>query len=164
MSGANVNDCLTCQAGYQFVDGGFSDCTGTCEPLLDNAAHYVAGTNINNNNGANTEYNGYTAQVDWTRAMANTRVADSQELRCCANPWEWRGGEKTLEQCRTECLLHPECVGIEFCGPDDGGGGKHSCDSNECILLSSVLDGTPSQGWNVYTHAPAGTAVPGGGH
>ena len=43
---ANVNDCLTCQAGYQFVDQGFGDCTGTCEPLLDNSAHYVAGMNL----------------------------------------------------------------------------------------------------------------------
>ena len=41
-----VNDCLTCQAGYQFVDQGFGDCTGTCEPLLDNSAHYVAGMNL----------------------------------------------------------------------------------------------------------------------
>ena len=107
---ANVNDCLTCQAGYQFVDIGSSDCTGTCEPLLDGASHYIGGTNLNNQNGANGEYTGYSATAVWSRASANTRVPDPQELRCCANPWEWRGGEKTLEQCRTECLSHAECT------------------------------------------------------
>ena len=68
-------------------------------------------------------------------------------------PWEWRSGEKTLEQCRHECLQHPECVGIEFCGPDQGG--KHACDSNECILLSSTIDGNPAAGWNIYTVRPS---------
>ena len=47
-------------------------------------------------------------------------------------------------------------VGIEFCGPDSrDSGGKHDCDSNECILLSSALDGNPAQGWNVYTVSPS---------
>ena len=58
------------------------------------------------------------------------------------------GQEKTLEQCRSECLGHPECVGIEFCGPELGG--KHACDSNECILLSSTLDSNKAAGWAIF--------------
>ena len=42
MGSANVNDCLTCQQGYRFVLQFPGDCTGTCEPVLDNAAHYVS--------------------------------------------------------------------------------------------------------------------------
>ena len=57
------------------------------------------------------------AQVDWTRVAAGKRVPDPQEGRAFARPWEWRHGEKTMEQCRHECLQHPECAGIEFCGP-----------------------------------------------
>ena len=55
---------------------------------------------------------------------------------------------RTLEQCRSECLGHPECVGIEFCGPELGG--KHACDSNECILLSSTLDSNKAAGWAIF--------------
>ena len=33
---------------------------------------------------------------------------------------------------------------------------------DECILLSSTLDGSAAAGWNIYTHAPAGQG--GGGH
>ena len=107
----------------------------------------------NNNNGGDSRYQGYTAQVDWTRVAAGKRVPDPQEGRAFAMPWEWRSGEKTLEMCRHECLQHPECVGIEFCGPDQGG--KHACDSNECILLSSTIDGNPAAGWNIFTVRPS---------
>ena len=86
--------------------------------------------------------------MDWTRVAAGKRVPDPQEGRAFAMPWEWRSGEKTLEMCRHECLQHPECVGIEFCGPDEGG--KHACDSNECILLSSTLDSNKAAGWAIY--------------
>ena len=125
------------------------------------------------------------AQVDWTRVAAGKRVPDPQEGRAFARPWEWRHGEKTMEQCRHECLQHPECAGIEFCGPvrcwilsrfDALGhlanlkkdqhfqevGGKHACTDNECILLSATIDSNDAAGWNIYTHAPAGTG--GGGH
>ena len=100
---ANVNDCLTCQSGYQFVDQGFGDCTGTCEPLLDNSAHYVAGMNLNNNNGADSRYQGMTAAVEWTRAAHNKRVPDPQEGRGFAMPWEWRSGGKLVMPSRFAC-------------------------------------------------------------
>ena len=164
LASSNMNDCLTCEQGYRFNDLGYGDCTGTCEPELDNSQHYV-GQNLNNYNGANGEYQGMTNMADWSLQHRNTRVPDPQEMRCCAQPWEWRSGEKNLEQCRTECLNHPECVGIEFCGPDIPGTQKHSCDSNECILLSSTLDGHSASGWNVYVHNVPGQAPPaGGGH
>ena len=92
-------------------------------------------------------------QVKDFRVAAGKRVPDPQEGRAFAMPWEWRSGEKTLEMCRHECLQHPECVGIEFCGPDQGG--KHACDSNECILLSSTIDGNPAAGWNIFTVRPS---------
>ena len=69
----------------------------------------VGGMNINNVNGADSRYQGMTAAVDWVRAAHNKRVPDPQEGRGFAMPWEWRSGEKTLEQCRHECLQHAEC-------------------------------------------------------
>ena len=77
------------------MDGGFSDCTGTCEPLMDHAQHYIGGTDLNNMDGANSARyganGGFTAQVEWQR-VAQGRVPGSQEGRAFAMPWEWRDG------------------------------------------------------------------------
>ena len=68
----DLTNCLSCQAGYQFVDGGYSDCTGTCMPVDDGAAHFIAGSNLNNMNGANQEYGqgggSFTSSAVWTLA------------------------------------------------------------------------------------------------
>jgi hypothetical protein len=70
------------------------------------------------------------------------------ELRCsewaiksggsCATPWEWRNGEKTLEQCQAECEKYAGCGGVSF-------------KTNECLLMGKLPVNSKTQDeWKSY--------------
>ena len=66
------------------MDGGFSDCTGTCEPVMDHAQHYIGGTDLNNMDGANSARygaNGGSLCSDTRRGSANPQPAPYQNPR-----------------------------------------------------------------------------------
>jgi hypothetical protein len=62
----------------------FGDCTGTCQPVADAAAHYVAGANMNDPRGLNGEYGGlggFSPVTVWTLAKSGGRVRPQTRAR-----------------------------------------------------------------------------------
>jgi len=116
----HTTSCLTCAAGYTFSRGPSADCTGACLPFLDSAQRHIGSDDH--------------SSIVWKVEAKDMRVPDHMQASLLEH-WVWRDGEKTIEQCKNECLKHQECAGIEFCGKELSP--NSPCPKNTCVLVSS---------------------------